>query len=104
MVERCPGCNYRFEREEGFFLGAYVVNLAIGMAAVLAAMIIGFAAIKPTPSAAVIATGAAVAGGLSPILAYPFTKTIWTSIDTLMLRGLGASYDGRGEQPGYRRK
>jgi uncharacterized protein (DUF983 family) len=29
MVERCPRCGYTFEREESFFLGAYVINLAI---------------------------------------------------------------------------
>ena len=29
MAERCPSCGYRFEREEGFFLGAYVMNLVI---------------------------------------------------------------------------
>jgi Protein of unknown function (DUF983) len=104
MVDRCPTCNYRFEREEGFFLGAYVVNLALAMGAVLAAMIIGFAVIRPVPSAAVIATAAALAGGLTPVVAYPFTKTIWTSIDTLMRRGLGESYGGTGEQPEYKRK
>ena len=29
MAERCPRCGMRFEREEGFFLGAYVVNFAV---------------------------------------------------------------------------
>ena len=32
MKERCPGCGYLFEREEGFFLGAYVINLGIAQA------------------------------------------------------------------------
>ena len=29
MADRCPGCGYQFAREEGFFLGAYVMTLAI---------------------------------------------------------------------------
>ncbi|HUQ39118.1 MAG TPA: DUF983 domain-containing protein, partial [Acidimicrobiales bacterium] len=35
MKDRCPGCGYRFEREEGFFLGAYVINLAIAQGMVI---------------------------------------------------------------------
>src|SRR5262245_39647911 len=29
MKERCPSCGYRFEREDGFFVGAYLINFAI---------------------------------------------------------------------------
>src|SRR4051812_6796826 len=27
LKEECPRCHYRFEREEGYFLGAYALNL-----------------------------------------------------------------------------
>jgi len=30
MVERCPRCGIKFEREEGFYLGAFLINFAIG--------------------------------------------------------------------------
>ncbi len=39
MKERCPGCGYLFEREEGFFLGAYVINYGIGSAIVAVALV-----------------------------------------------------------------
>src|SRR5205085_1266842 len=29
MVERCPGCGYRFQREEGFQLGGYLINFGV---------------------------------------------------------------------------
>ena len=29
MHDRCPRCGMRFEREEGFFVGAYLINFAI---------------------------------------------------------------------------
>ena len=38
MVERCPGCRLRFERESDFFLGAYVINLAVTEGLLLVAM------------------------------------------------------------------
>lgn len=103
MVERCPGCSYRFEREEGFFLGAYVINLALGLGTCIAGIVIGFALIRPVPSAGVLATATAVAAGLVPIVAYPFTKTIWTAIDVIMRRSMGESYGGEGEQSFRRR-
>ena len=37
MVPCCPRCGYRYEREEGFFLGVYVMNVVIG--AVLAPLV-----------------------------------------------------------------
>ena len=29
LRERCPRCGVRFEREEGYFLGAYALNLIV---------------------------------------------------------------------------
>ncbi|HWJ99035.1 MAG TPA: hypothetical protein VNQ33_12805, partial [Acidimicrobiales bacterium] len=29
MKERCPTCGYLFEREPGFFVGAYFINFGI---------------------------------------------------------------------------
>ena len=29
MVDRCPRCGHQFDREEGFWLGAYVINFAV---------------------------------------------------------------------------
>ena len=40
MADRCPGCGYQFARQEGFFLGAYVVNLVIAQALVMALAVI----------------------------------------------------------------
>jgi len=34
MSERCPVCGLTFEREEGYFLGAMLVDYAIGIAIV----------------------------------------------------------------------
>src|SRR5206468_2765022 len=39
LAPDCPRCGYRFEREEGFFLGAYVINLAISELAVVAVVV-----------------------------------------------------------------
>jgi Protein of unknown function (DUF983) len=34
MNERCPNCNLKFEREEGYFLGAMYVSYALSLLSV----------------------------------------------------------------------
>lgn len=86
MVERCPRCGIRFEREEGFFLGAYVINYGIGSAIVAISLVV-FAVARnadadasPIPYLAAGLAGAA----LVPVLLYPFSRTIWSAIDLFM--------------------
>ena len=84
MVERCPRCGYRFEREEGFFLGAYVINLAITQLALGIFIAAGIIATLPDPPALRLTLlGVVVAVGV-PLLAYPFSKTLWTAVDMVM--------------------
>ena len=45
MKERCPTCGYLFEREPGFFVGAYLINFAI-VEGFLFIMLMGFIAWK----------------------------------------------------------
>lgn len=86
MAERCPSCGLRFERENDFFLGAYVINFAI-TEGLLALALIVFAvrlnADADTPWLPVVVAGAIVAVG-APILFFPFSRTIWAAIDLAM--------------------
>lgn len=88
MKERCPRCGYRFEREEGFFLGAIVVNLAVaeGLMAILCIVpVIYLSATNPDASIWPVIVGGLFAAVVAPILFYPFSRTIWTAFE-LMLR------------------
>ena len=93
MRERCPNCGYRFEREEGFFLGAYVVNLAVaeGLIAVLCIVpVIFLSAAHPDVSLWPVVIAGAVAAVLGPLVFYPFSRTIWVALE-LILRPADAS-------------
>ena len=86
MKARCPRCGYRFEREEGFFLGAYVINLAISeivVGAIFVALIV-----QEVRGGSVSLVPWLVAGGAVqiavPVLFYPFSKTIWAALDLVM--------------------
>jgi len=45
MRERCPACDLKFEREEGYFLGAMYIGyaLALGMIAIFGVLLWAFA-------------------------------------------------------------
>jgi uncharacterized protein (DUF983 family) len=88
MAERCPRCRYRFEREEGFFLGAYTVNLAISESLLLLLAIFPLIFLLGTNrdvSVWPIVVVGLLAAVVAPLVFYPFSRTIWSAVD-LMLR------------------
>jgi len=93
MRERCPGCGYRFEREAGFGLGAFVINLAVteALLAVLGIIpLIALLANDPNADITWVIVGLIAAGILGPFVSFPFCRTVWVAFE-LMLRPLGAS-------------
>jgi len=85
MAARCPRCGVQFEREEGFFTGAYIINFAIteGFLFVAIMVFVVVLANSDRPSqvsiAPVLAVGALFAVA-APMAFYPFARTIWFAI------------------------
>jgi uncharacterized protein (DUF983 family) len=86
LKERCPTCGMKFEREDGFWLGGYVINIAAGEGAllILLAVLIGQLAsgvhINVWPYAA---AGTVIAVG-GPMVTFPFSRTVWCAIYLIM--------------------
>ena len=100
MVPTCPKCAYRFEREEGFALGASVMSLVIGQIIAVAYLIVSLILTMPDPPVTrLIAIGIALVVG-SGLFIHPFTKTLWAATDLLMNRTMGSSYPISNVQPG----
>jgi hypothetical protein len=77
----------RFEREEGFFLGAYVINFG-ATEGLLLVVLFAYVLVQANSSDGVsvvpvvcAAIGAAV---LMPLAFYPFARTIWVAIELIM--------------------
>ena len=86
MKERCPSCGYLFEREPGFFVGAYLINFAI-VEGFLFVMLMGFVAWKDQHPDAGMAPAIVIGlfiGLVGPVIFYPFSRTIWSALDLLM--------------------
>lgn len=86
MKQRCPGCGFLFEREPGFFVGAYLINFAL-TEGLLFVMIMGFVFVLAQNSDASIVpplAGGAVLAVIGPVIFYPYARTIWSAIDLAM--------------------
>lgn len=88
MVERCPRCGVKFEREPGFFVGAYLINFATSIILLFILCMAWVAARAADPNASMVPFF--VVGGVlaiaGPIVCYPFARTVWSAIDLGMTR------------------
>jgi len=84
LRERCPRCGVRFEREEGYFLGAYALNLIVaeflGLGLALLLIFKTDARYLPLISQEIIAVALAIA---FPVALYPFSRTVWIAMDII---------------------
>jgi uncharacterized protein (DUF983 family) len=82
LRERCPGCGVRFEREEGYFLGAYALNLIVAefLALGLAIILIFQTDLRDLQLIwqEVIAVALAIT---FPVALFPFSRTVWIAMD-----------------------
>ncbi len=86
LKPRCPTCGYKFIREEGFWLGGYVMNVVIGEG-LLAIHLLVFATVilnNPDTSLAPWLIGAIAFAIIPPILFFPMSRTTWAAVDLLM--------------------
>ena len=77
MRQACPRCEWRFEKEEGGYLGAMVLNyvVAVGL----------WVAVPDVPVLPLTIASVAVLV-LAPLAFYPRSKMIWAAVEYLTLR------------------
>ncbi|WP_437398800.1 DUF983 domain-containing protein [Flagellimonas lutimaris] len=75
MYGRCPQCNYKFERETGFFFGAMFVSYALAAAQMVACLVIFWYLIGLSPLNVfiIIAIMAATLSSLN----FKLSRSIW---------------------------
>lgn len=80
MHERCPTCAYRFEREEGYWLGAMVVAIGVVQAVFGVIFVGGMLVTWPDVPWNTLLVVLLVLNGTLPFLIYPWTKTVWVGL------------------------
>lgn len=81
MYERCPSCNWVYEREEGYWTGAIAINLVL-TEIIAAAIVVPLAAMQFNPLILYPVGIPLIA--LIPIIFYRETKGVWMSIDFIL--------------------
>ena len=84
-IERaCPNCGYVFERESGYFLGAYAVNLIAAEFITVALLIYFFVA---TDYSWVVLEAIFIPMGIIlPLLFFPYSRMFWMALDLAFTR------------------
>ena len=78
MNDKCPVCNYKFERETGFFFGAMFVSYGLAVAQMIASLVVFwyFIDLSPLRVFAIIATIAVLLGTIN----FKLSRSIWIYI------------------------
>lgn len=92
MRRACPRCEWRFEKEEGGYLGAMVLDYVVGIGLWIAVLVVGLVLTVPDVPVLPLTLVSVAVLVLVPLGFYPRSKTIWAAVEYLTLRS----------DPGYR--
>ena len=81
LKDRCPNCGYVFAREDGYWVSAIIVNLAVIEGLFLVLFIAVVLATAPEVEWAPLLTVGVVMNVVFPIFFYPYSKTVWMAVD-----------------------
>ncbi|MPZ69140.1 MAG: DUF983 domain-containing protein [Actinobacteria bacterium] len=80
LKDACPTCGYTFVREEGYWVGAVIVNTAVAMVSFFVLFIGTILLTLPDIPWALLLGIALGSMGLIPVVFYPTSKTLWMSL------------------------
>jgi uncharacterized protein (DUF983 family) len=81
LREHCPQCGLGFEREEGYWVGALVINTAVVFGSFLVLFVGGMLLFWPDVPWGGLAAVTLGTMALLPILFYPWSKTLWMALE-----------------------
>lgn len=99
LAPRCHGCGYPFDREEGYWVGAMIVNTGATQLLFFAWFLGGMAVTWPDPPWNVLLFGGIGLMLAFPALFYPWAKTLWLWMDFCLHPLATAERVAGGSQP-----
>ena len=84
-LDRCRTCGLQWDRRlVGFELGATSINVVLTLGSILASIVVGFIVTMPEVAVVPLLAVAVGLGVTVPLVAYPFTQTLWLAVDLVM--------------------
>lgn len=81
LKDACPTCGFSFVREEGYWVGAMTVIMALILIVFGAWFVGGMLLTWPDVPWTLLLIGGLVLNGLIPILLYGWSKAMWVGLD-----------------------
>jgi uncharacterized protein (DUF983 family) len=82
MAEACPRCHLKLDRGEvDYFLGSYVVNFVVAELLIVAGAAVTILVTLTEVPWAALKRWLPVLATVTPVVFYPFAKTVWLAID-----------------------
>ena len=88
MVSDCPRCGLHFEREAGYWTGALAINTILVGGVFAISFVIAIALTAPDIPVAPLLAILVPIMLFGPLIAYPFSKTVWVAVDRAFLQKL----------------
>jgi uncharacterized protein (DUF983 family) len=93
MVDNCPRCGMKFEREPGYWTGAIAINtIVVGGLFTIVLVVTMILTVPDIPWVTVLLVVVPLMT-IGPMIVYPFSKTLWLAVDLGFLQRLGISWD-----------
>jgi uncharacterized protein (DUF983 family) len=91
MASDCPRCGLHFEREPGYWTGAIAINtILVGGLFTIVFVITLILTLPDIPVVPLLSVLAPVML-IGPVVAYPFSKTLWVAVDRAFLQPMDVS-------------
>jgi uncharacterized protein (DUF983 family) len=81
LAESCPNCGFSFVREEGYWVGAMTVLMAMILVLFGTWFVGGMLATWPNVPWTGLLIGGLAINGVVPFMAYGWSKAIWVGLD-----------------------
>lgn len=81
LEEQCPTCGFSFVREEGYWVGAMVVIFGVIIVLYGTWLLGGLLLTWPDVPWNLLMIGGLIIAGISPLVLYGWSKTVWLGID-----------------------
>ncbi|MPY94498.1 MAG: hypothetical protein GEV08_16000 [Acidimicrobiia bacterium] len=84
LAQHCPTCGLATDRVVGHWVGAVGMNTMLTFGALFVVLMVGMIATYPDIAVAPVLAASVGAAVLVPIVAWPFSQTLWTAVDIMM--------------------
>jgi hypothetical protein len=84
LAERCPRCGLATDRVVGHWIGAVGMNSILTFGSLLVVLVVGMVLTYPDIAVVPVLAASVATAVLVPLVAWPYSQTLWTAVDLMM--------------------